>query len=111
MRIETIFGAVAVLTLIALAAFALSSGAGTGVQAATPSAQPVLASSGGDTCGCYRQAYEAARANPDFTGPTYEGGYGACREAAGREGGNAWSAGWQDAMDGRSVLRACRGER
>ena len=108
MRIETIFGAVAALALMALAAFALSSGKDGSVQAATPGAQKVLASAGADACGCYRQAYEAARANPDFTGPAYEGGYGACREAAGRAGGDAWSAGWRDALDGASMTRACR---
>ena len=105
MRIETIFGAVAVLTLIALAAFALTSGKG-GVQAATPGSAVLGSSVGADACGCYDQAYDAARANPDHTRPAYEGGYGACREAAGRVGGDAWSAGWSAAADGRR--KACR---
>ena len=104
MRIETIFGAVAVLTLIVLAGFALSSGKG-GVRAATPDG---ALAAGGDACACYVRAAQAALADPDFTRPAYEGGYGACREAAGRAGGDAWSAGWRVGAEGRGAGRAAR---
>ena len=103
MRIETIFGAVAVLALIVLAAFALSSGKG-GVQAATPSGDTAFVlTAGSDACTCYSQAADAAARNPDFTRPAYEGGYGACRETAGRTGGDAWAAGWVAGMEGKSA--------
>lgn len=110
MRIETIFGAVAVLTLIVLAAFALTSGKGASVQAATPQVgQTVLvATAGTDTCACYEQAFDAARLDADFTRSAYEGGYGACRETAGRSGGDAWSMGWVAGMEGKASKRSCR---
>ena len=111
MRIETIFGAVAVLTLIVLAAFALSSGRGASGKGGAQAAMRAQAASvsSGDACTCYAGAYEAARAHPDFTRPAYEGGYGACREAAGRQGGDAWSAGWRAGMEGGRKPRACGG--
>ena len=107
MRIETIFGAVAVLALIVLAAFALSSGQG-GVQAAVPSgAASAAARTGFDACTCYEQAFASAAADADHTRPAYEGGYGACREGAGRAGGEAWSAGWIAGAEGKSSKRRC----
>ena len=105
MRIETIFGAVAVLALGVLAGIALTSNKD--VQAATSRDGGAIAAIGADVCGCYDRAYEAARSDPDYTRPTYEGGYDACRKSAGRAGGGAWSAGWDAAMAGRR--RACRG--
>ena len=109
MRIETIFGAVAVLTLIALAAVALSSGGG-GVRAATVRDASSLAATeaGTGACACYEQAFSMAATDPDYTRPAYEGGFGACREASGRAGGEAWSAGWRAGMEGRASARSCR---
>ena len=107
MRIETVFGIVAVGLLLALGAFALSSGERGG--SVVPSAAAADVGAGGlDACACYEQAFAAASRNADPQRPLYEGGYLTCRESAGRPGGQAWSAGWANGAAGAASKRSCR---
>ena len=105
MRIETVFGGIAVIALLAIGGFAMTGGRAPARAASAPAAslEPTA-----DLCGCYLAAADQAARNPDVTGPAYEGGYGACRESAGVQGGRAWTAGWAFGVGDRSARMACR---
>ena len=114
MKVEQIFGAVALLALLVVGAFAMSGGRTGGATAATAT---VVAASGGlvltgdaatDTCTCYEQAFATARTQPDITSTAYEAGYGACRQYAGQHGGAAWSWGYANGLEGKASKKSCR---
>ena len=108
MRIETVFGIIAVVALIVLGGYALKSGKGDARAPAAQAGPVVLASAGGlDSCTCYEQAFKAGRRDPDPTSAAYEAGYGACRESAGQMGGEAWSWGYRNGIEGKASNRSC----
>ena len=114
MKVEQVFGAVALLALLLVGAFAMSGGRTGGATAATAT---VSAASTGlvltgdavaDTCTCYEQAFQSARANADVQSLAYEAGYGACRDYAGAHGGAAWSWGYANGAEGKASKKSCR---
>jgi hypothetical protein len=109
-RIETVFGAVLVIVLLVIGAYAMTSGKRS-VQAGMQGASVVAAvptTSAGSACACYEGAYETALGGAASTGTLYEAGYGACHERSGRTGGQAWTAGWKAGAEGRSSKRSCK---
>lgn len=64
-----------------------------------------------DLCTCYEQAYAyGARAGEnDISSDTYRGGYQACSSRLGPDGGNAWTWGWSNGMNGPGTPKNCRG--
>ena len=114
MKVEQIFGAVALLALLVVGAFAMSGGRTGGATAATTA---TVAASGGlvltgdaaaDTCTCYEQAFATAGVQPDIQSTAYEAGYGACRDYAGQHGGAAWSWGYANGLEGKASKKSCR---
>ena len=113
MRIEQIFGAVAVIALLVIGAFAMTGGRTGGASAAptaaaTDGSAVLIGEAGADACTCYEQAFATAQANPDILSTAYEAGYGACRDYAGAEGGAAWSWGYSNGIEGKASKRSCR---
>ncbi len=60
-----------------------------------------------DLCTCYEQAYAYADRKLGLESVEYLGGFAACRERLGEEGGNAWTWGWSNA--GGRGPNSCRG--
>ena len=115
MKVEQIFGAVAVVALLVVGAFAMSGGRAGGATAAVATTASVpggalvlTGDASADTCTCYEQAFATAGAQPDLLSAAYEAGYGACREYAGRQGGAAWSWGYSNGLEGKASKRSCR---
>ena len=114
MKVEQVFGAVAVLALLVVGAFAMTGGRPGGATAATvtvaaaSTGMVLTGDAGADACTCYEQAFQTARTNPDIQSLPYEAGYGACRDYAGAHGGAAWSWGYANGVEGKASKRSCR---
>ena len=114
MKVEQVFGAVALLALLLVGAFAMTGGRTGGATAATATVSAastgmvLTGDAGANACICYEQAFQTARANPDIQSLAYEAGYGACRDYAGAHGGAAWSWGYANGVEGKASKRSCR---
>lgn len=64
-----------------------------------------------DLCICYEQAYAygAKKGKSGITSDVYRGGYQACASRLPAEGGNAWTWGWANGMNGPGTPKSCRG--
>ena len=110
MKVEQVFGAVAILALLVVGAFALTGGGGAKAQSpvAATAALVLTGDAAQDTCTCYEEAFRRGQSGAPITGTAYEAGYGACRQYAGEHGGAAWSWGYSNGSQGLSAKRSCR---
>ena len=108
-KIETLFGAAFVVLLLALGAFVAFGGSGSDSRAAAPiGAEEAQKQALTDVCSCYELGFDEGAADADPLRTAYEAGYSSCRRIAGRKGGEAWSAGWTAAAEGKIAGRSCR---
>jgi hypothetical protein len=62
-----------------------------------------------DICTCYEQAYAYARNARSVESTEYRGGFSACAERLGPDGGNAWTIGWANGAQAPGTPKTCRG--
>ena len=62
-----------------------------------------------DLCTCYEQAYAYGNSPRSIESLEYKGGFSACSQRLGRDGGNAWTWGWANGQQAPSTPRTCRG--
>lgn len=110
MRMEAIFGGALALFVAAIAVYALTRGPGAPPPVTpTPQSGPPPAVAEPDPlCQCFDGGFDLAGSEVGVMSAQYRTGFEQCRARLGKDGGEAWTAGWNARLSSQPWQASCR---
>ncbi len=117
-RTESAFAGILLLAIIAaVTVVVMRSGTRAPVVADVPEQTAILGTglvsftgnADKDLCTCYEQAFAYGKKAGNIESVEYRGGFAACSNMLGADGGNAWTWGWANGQQAPGKPSTCRG--